>query len=85
MTPAHEEGVRLSWIAGSVTCCVTSDKSPDLDVSQLLIWKSRNAKNLPHGTVERLNGIIHVKCWSQCLVHPGCVSLGIALAAAPRC
>lgn len=47
-----------------LTRCVTSDKSPDLDVSQLLIWKSRNAKNLPHGTVERLNGIIHVKCWS---------------------
>ena len=64
---------------------MTSDKSPDLGVSQLLIWKSRNAEYLPHGTFERLNGIVHVKCWSQCLMHSGCISIGIALAAALRC
>ena len=64
---------------------MTLDKSPDLGVSQLLIWKSRNAEHLPHGTVERLNGIVHIKCWSQGLVHSGCISIGIALAAALRC
>ena len=81
-------GKDIDWILISALpfpSCVTPDKSPDLGVSQLLIWKSRNAEYLPHGTFERLNGIVHVKCWSQCLVHSGCISIGIALAAALRC
>lgn len=42
-------------------------------------------KFLPNGVVERLNGIIHVESFGQCLVHSGYIILGIGYEAAARC
>lgn len=61
-----------------LTCCMTSDKSPDLACLISLSGKAGMQSTYPMGLL-RLNGIVHVKCWSQCLVHSGCISIGIAL------